>query len=273
MTDDKLLSTSRLADLLKTDARQLFRLLSDNGWIVRENNQWKLTAHGELEGGSYQHSDKYGEYIVWPQTLAQHPLLQAGGREALSATRLGELYGVSAYCINSVLSGLGWQDKDQRGWMLSELGAKQGGEQRNGKHGFFVLWPAAIRDNALLVAMLDNLTGKQRGVCLDGLAVNNSGEQRINNWLYLHQLVRAYHHPVPGSSYTSTFYLPQRKVFVDYWGFDFSTGSLADKLDRQAFYQANGLRHIEIGDDDLDKLDEVLPKKLLPFGIQLHTGG
>lgn len=271
--NDEILSTTRLAELLKTDGKQLFRLLQEQGWIIRDNNQWKLTAHGELEGGSYQHSEKYGDYIVWPASLAAHPLLQAGGREELSATRLGEYYGISAHCINSVFAELGWLDKDQRGWMLTELGAKNGGIQRNGKHGFFVLWPSAVRQQPLFSAMLDNVTGKQRGACLDGLLVASSGEQRINNWFYLHHIVRAYKHPVPGSAYQCTFYLPVRKVFVDYWGFDFSTGSLSEKLDRQAFYQANGLRHIELNDEDLPRLDEVLPKKLLPFGIQLHTGG
>lgn len=271
MDDGKLISTTRLAEQMKIDAKLLFQLLAELGWIIRDENKWKLTAHGELEGGQYQQSDKYGEYIVWPQSLSQHALLAANNNEPLSASRLAELYGVSAHCINSVLSNLGWLEKDQRGWMITDLGSQHGGSQRNGKHGFFVLWPASLRENALFSEVMANITAQKRGPCLDGLVVNNAGEQRINNWLYLHHIVRGYRHPVPGANFTANFYLPTRKVFIDYWGFDLTTGSLSDKLARVDFYKAHGLRYIEISDEDLDKLDEVLPKKLLPFGIQLHT--
>lgn len=271
MSDEKLVSTSRLAEQMKTDAKALFQLLTELGWIVRDENKWKLTAHGELEGGQYQRSEKYGEYIVWPQSLAQHPLLASNNNEPVSATRLAEIYNISAFCINALFSELGWLDKDQRGWMLTELGAKHGGSQRNGKHGFFVLWPASIVEHSLFKTALNNLLALERGPCLDGLLVSNAGEQRINNWLYLHQIVRAYRHPVPGAAFNASFYLPARKVYIDYWGFDFSTGSLSEKLAKQDYYKAHGLRFIEIGDDELNKLDEILPKKLLPFGIQLHT--
>lgn len=269
MSKEKL-STTRLAEQANIELKQLFRLLADNGWIVREGKQWRLTAHGEFEGGSYQHSDKFGDYIVWPASLAKHPLLANFVEEWLSATRLGELHGISGSTMNNMLSELGWLEKDQRGWMLTELGGQHGGSQRNGKHGFFVIWPNAVLQNKLLTDMIANVTAKERGLCLDGHEVNNAGEQKIDNWLYLHQLTHAWHHPVPGSDYTCTFYLPQRKVFIDYWGFDFSTGSLSGKLARQDFYKANGLRHIELGDDDLNELDDVLRKKLLPFGVQLH---
>ncbi|HEY9032681.1 MAG TPA: hypothetical protein VIN71_01985 [Pseudomonadales bacterium] len=266
--DDKL-STTRLAEQAGMEARQLFRQLAENGWIERVGKQWKLTGQGELQGGSYQHSDKYGDYIVWPRNLLDGPGARSEADSWLSATRLAELYGSSAPCVNNLLAELGWQERDQRGWMLTESGGRHGGSQRNGKHGFYVLWPAGIRDNTLFIELINNVTGKVRGTCLDGHQVSNAGEQQIDNWLYLHHLVHACHHPVPGSVYSAGFYLPQRKIFIDYWGFDFSTGSLSDKLARQAFYQANGLRHIEIGDDDLPRLDEVLKQKLLPFGVQL----
>lgn len=271
MTDVQEVSTSRLASLLKMEVAALFRLLTEQGWIVRESKQWHLTDHGMLEGGRYQESAQYGRYIVWPNSLIHHPLLQNGGRDYLSATRLGDLYQLSAYSINSLLADLGWLDKEPQGWMLSELGKRQGGMQRNGKHGFFVLWPLDIQQNSLLQDRLDNATGKKRGPCLDGLSVNNAGQQRLNNWLYLHHIVRAWQHPVPGSSFNCTFYLPARKIFIDYWGLDPSTGSLTEKMDRQAFYRANGLRFIDLNDEDVQQLDEVLPQKLLDHGMSLFN--
>lgn len=269
MAEQQEVSTSRLANMLKIEVAVLFRLLADSGWIVRDAKQWHLTDHGALEGGRYQNSEQFGRYIVWPSTLIDHPLLHNAGREYLSASRLGELNQLSAYCINSLLAELGWLDKEPNGWMITDLGKKQGGTQRNGKHGFFVLWPLDIQENSLLQAAVDNATGKKRGPCLDGLVVNNAAQQRLNNWFYLHHIVRAWQHPVPGSHYSCTFYLPARKVFVDYWGIDPSTGSLMDKMDKQAFYRANGLRFIDLNDDDIQQLDTVLPQQLLSYGMPL----
>lgn len=268
MTDEKL-STSRLAELLHIDSKQLFRLLSDKGWIVRVDNRWRLTAHGEVEGGSYQHSEKYGEYIVWPATLATHHLFAAAEEATLTATRLGELYGVSPQRINSLLSELGWIDRDQRGWMLSERGKKLGGEQRTSDKGFFVVWPGAIRHFEEFVRAMDNLSGQGSGPSLDGHPVLNSAERQIDNWLYLHNIVHAYRRPLPGSDLSCSFYLPQRKVYIDFWGMDLSSGKLSDKLAREEHCQTHGLKVITLHDEDLARLDEVLPQKLLQFGIQL----
>ena len=268
MSEEKL-STTRLAEQAGIELKQLFRLLAECGWIVRDGKQWRLTAHGEFEGGSYQKSEKFGEYIVWPKSVLDNPLISNFVEPWLSATRLGELNGISATCINQMLTELGWLEKDQRGWMLTELGTRHGGSQRNGKHGFYVLWPKDIRNNRLFADMAANVNGSVRGPCLDGHAVDNAGEQVIDNWLYLQQLPHAFRHPIPGSDYHCSFFLPQRRVFIDYWGFDFSTGSLSEKMARQDFYKANGLRYIELGDDDLPQINEALRQKLLPFGIQI----
>ncbi len=271
MAEQQEVSTSRLASMLKVEVAVLFRLLCDSGWIVRDANQWQLTDHGIVEGGRYQQSEQFGRYIVWPIRLVEHPLLCNGGRDYLSASKLGELNQLSGYCMNSLFAELGWLDKEQNGWMITDLGKKQGGMQRTGKHGFFVLWPLDIQHNSLLEAVIANTKGKKRGPCLDGLIVDNAAQQRLNNWLYLHQIVRAWQHPVPGSHYMCTFFLPARKIFIDYWGIDPSTGSLMDKMDKQAFYRANGLRFIDVSDDDIEQLDAVLPQKLLSYGLSVFA--
>ena len=57
MIEVKKISTTRIAELAKIEVRQLFKLLNDQGWIKREGDHWRLTNHGEFEGGSYQKSD------------------------------------------------------------------------------------------------------------------------------------------------------------------------------------------------------------------------
>jgi len=270
MTSEQKLSTTRLAELLHMEGKALFRLLNEHEWIVRVDNHWRLTAKGEFEGGAYQHSEKYGDYIVWPATIVEHAVFANAGEEWLSATRLAEQYGMSAQRINAILSELGWIDKDQRGWVISERGVKIGGLQRSGDKGFYVLWPKAIRQHIEFKHSLDNVLGLGHGVSLDGHAVRNSGERQIDNWLYLHGIAHAYLRPLPGSEWVSTFYLLQRKVYIDFWGFDLSTGSLSDKLEKEEFYKTHGYKVISLSDEDLPKLDDILPQKLLQFGIQLY---
>lgn len=270
MSGDQKLSTTRLAELLHIDSKQLFRLLNEHEWIVRTDSQWRLTAKGEFEGGSYQHSEKYGDYIVWPISLTEHHLFADAGEEWLSATRLAEQYGVSAHRINALLSELGWIDKDQRGWVISERGSKIGGQQRSGDKGFYVLWPKVIRQQIEFKQSINNVLGLADGVSLDGHPVRNNAERQIDNWLYLNGIAHAYLRPLPSSDLVCTFYLPQRKVYIDFWGFDLSTGSLSEKLEKEAFYQAHGYKVISLHDEDIAKLDDVLPQKLLQFGIQLY---
>jgi hypothetical protein len=46
--------------------------------------------------------------------------------------------------------------------------------------------------------------------------------------------------------------------------------SLSLQMDKQAFYQQHGLHCIELHDEDIAQLDDILPQKLLQFGLQLH---
>lgn len=270
MTEEQKLSTSKLAELAHIESRQLFRLLSEHGWILRVDNHWRLTAHGEFEGGTYQHSEKYGDYIVWPASIIRHPLFSSVEEEWLSATRLGDIYKVSGQRINSLLSELGFIDKDQRGWMISERGKKLGGEQRTGEKGFYVLWPDAIKHQEDFISAIDNVSGNARGPSLDGHPVVNAGERQIDNWLYLHGIAHAYKRQLPGSDLCCTFYLPQRKVYIDFWGFDLTTGLLSEKIAKEEFYQSHAYKVITLHDEDLPRLDDVLPQKLLQFGMQVY---
>lgn len=265
------LSTSRLAKLLAVDGKALFQLLSDKQWIVHVDDRWQLTAQGEYHGGRLQHSDKYGDYIVWPISLADHPVLQELDGLMISVSKIAEAHDLSAQSINLLLSHLGWIEKDQRGWMLTDIGMKQGGEVRSSKNGFYVMWPAKIRSHTLFEPALAALSAENVGCSLDGHRCHNAAEQRLCNWFYLHGLAHAYQHMLPGQDFLKAdFYLPQRKVYIDFWDVNASQLPLSIKLQRQDYYQQHGLKHIELSRDDLSKLDDVLPQKLLQYGVQLY---
>lgn len=270
MSEEKKLSTTRIAELAMLEAKQLFKLLQGHGWIKREDKHWRLTPHGEFEGGSYQASEKYGEFIVWPESIIQHPIIVGFEEEWISATKLAEFYKLTPHIINCLLSELSWIDKDQRGWMITERGRFIGGEQRSSKQGFFVMWPGAVKHNTELVMAINNVAGDTKDVCLDGHQVLCVGEKKIDNWLYLHDIAHAYKRYLPGSELRCSFYLPARKVYIEFWGFDRSTGSLAEKFEKEAFYKEHGYKLLELHDEDLEHLDEVLPQRLLQFGLQVY---
>ncbi len=270
MSDEplKFLSTSRLAKALAVDGKALFSLLSEQGWIEHVDDQWRLTAQGEFHGGQYQHSDKYGDYVVWPESVVESPVLLKLEGLMVSATKLAELFGSSAATMNLLLAHLGWIEKDQRGWMLTDLGSRLGGEAHSSKQGFFVLWPAAIRQQPLFQKALKRLLAED-GPSLDGFTCRNVLQQKVCNWLYLHGLVNAKDHALPGQEFlTADFYLPQRQVYIDCWDVNDSDIPLSVKMEKHAYYQQMGLKHVELSTDDAKHLDDVIAQKLLRFGVQ-----
>ncbi len=267
----ELFSTSRLAKLLGVDGKVLFHLLSEQHWMEHVDDKWLLTSQGEYHGGEYQHSDKFGDYIVWPATLVDNPLLQQLDGVMLTVSKIAQHYQVAASTMNLLLGNLGWIDKDQRGWMLTDLGSKLGGEMRTSKQGFFVLWPAAIRQNALFIQAIETLNATKVGLSLDGHHCESAEQQKICNWLYLHGLVHASQQVLPGQDFLKAdFFIPQRKVYIDFWDVNDCQLPLSLRLEKQVYYKNLGLKHIELSQQDMTHMDEVLAQRLLQFGVQLY---
>ena len=130
-SEDNKLSTSALARELEIPAQQLFATLRDYGWIERHGDAWTLTNKGEFEGGNYQTSRRYGRYIVWPESLDQHPLVQAiEFNQRITAAGMRRYYTrMHPRQINRALAELGLQLHSILGWELTELGRRLGGQQ------------------------------------------------------------------------------------------------------------------------------------------------
>ena len=66
------------------------------------------------------------------------------------------------------------------------------------------------------------------------------------------------------------FYLPVGKVYIEYWGFENDPKYIERKKIKQEIYKKYEFNLIELNDPDIQNLDDVLPKKLLQFGIQSY---
>ena len=294
MPEGKPISTTQLAKLLNIPTTHLFGKLQEKGLIERKNDTWSLTPKGEGLGGSYKESTKYGQYIVWPEDLniegATH------NSEMLSATSLGESFGMPARRINQVLSEHGWIKKHLKGWLVTPQGQRVGGEQReSNKSGIpYVLWPKGVLTNESLKNTLreirgddvnpvldsmpsadkasgfrDKLTPKLRTA--DGHFVRSRAEMLIDNWLYTAEIVHAYERRLPiEEEVYCDFYLPAGKVYIEFWGMESDAKYVERKKQKKAIYEQYGFRLIELHDKDIANLDDVLPKHLLKYEITTY---
>jgi hypothetical protein len=292
--DEDKLSTSALARKLNIPVQQLFTILKDFGWIQHIGDNWTLTAKGEFEGGSYHTSRRYGSYIVWPEALDQHPLLQAieSNHRITAAAMCRNFPRLHTRQINRALAELGLQHHSILGWELTRLGRSWGGlqEESSASGAFYVTWPHEIIDHPVVhreLGLLSEQIPAQStenmepdlfitsceivNAChgVDGHHLRSSLQKSVCNWLYFAQLAHAFQRALPIEELIyADFYLPSGNIYVDCWDAEIPAGELSGKFRKRELYKELDLRHLEINADDSDKLDEVLGRGLLSFGIR-----
>lgn len=277
-------STSRLAKLAGIDSRQLFERLLQRQWLIRETlaegkSQYRLTGKGEFEGGEYQQSDKFGRYIVWPQTLLQHNVLQGLQQPLLTATALGKALHCPGRVVNLLLADLGWIEPVASGWQLSDAGKALGGSQKETEQGAtYAAWPESMLQHPAWqqsIAQMDP-DNRQRSA-LDGRLCDTPGERLIINWLYLHRISYACYKPLwispTGGGLTVQIYLPAARLAIEYWGYpDGESGVdyVKQKMLRVEQIQQSDLSLLEVRDHELTQLDTMLTRALLKLGIKAY---
>jgi hypothetical protein len=216
----------------------------------------------------------------------------------LSSTKIGKHFGLSSRKINLILAELGWIEKYGNGWSPTDRGNAVGANVREGtkKRGSvpFVLWPASILGFPPFVASVKEQTGAELesptsnraptrqssddfrvrlpGTVLtsDGHMVRSRAEAMIDNWLYMQGIVHAYERRLPiAEDCLCDFYIPRGKgVYIEFWGRESDPKYRERKAVKQALYARHGLQLIELGDAEIERLDDVLPRMLLRFGIE-----
>ena len=257
------------------------------GYILRESEKWTLTAKGKLAGGRIKNSVKLGDYIEWPETfdISQLPSHQTPDKQIplVSTTTIAKEFGVSTIKLNHLFSELGWIHKSLKGWVITEQGAKQGAAQsEDSRSGVpYVRWPETINKSKLLLASIKDITGTNTQTSVapeaakyratDGHFVRTNAEMLIDNWLYMAEIVHAYERKLPiEEDVYCDFYIPTGKIYIEYWGYDNDPKYLARKQKKLAIYEKYGFKLIELCDEDVQNLDDILPRLLLKFGVQAY---
>ncbi|WP_339138616.1 MAG: hypothetical protein WGN25_09925 [Candidatus Electrothrix sp. GW3-4] len=302
----KKISTSQLAKSQGMAPKDLFALLSEQGLIEREETAWILTRKGEERGGEYKESKKYGKYIVWPETFelnedTPESLLEPASSTGnmLTSTAIGKHFDLSANKVNFILSEIGWIKKGLKGWLVTEHGKRQGGQQAEAQRSGvpYAKWPASLLNSKSLIETVNHVKGtyseqdneqnqgngaaqkttdfrekfEAKHRATDGHFVRSKAEMLIDNWLYMAEIVHAYERKLPvEENVYSDFYIPTGKVYIEYWGYENDEKYLNRKKIKQEIYQKYGFNLIELEDKDVQNLDDILPRLLLKFGVQAY---
>ena len=103
---------------------------------------------------------------------------------------------------------------------------------------------------------------------MDGHWVRSKAEALIDNWLYMSEVVHAYERSLPvEEELYCDFYIPEGKVYIEYWGLEADPKYQARKQQKLEIYKKYGFNLIELNDDHVKNLDDHLPKLLLKFNV------
>jgi hypothetical protein len=291
----KSISTTALSKEMNIPVKELFLILQSIGLILRESDGWVLTELGKLKGGTIRYHHQHGSFIAWDESVKNElNLIEESNGKFISAIGLSKHFIISKFRINPILSELGLLEKGVKGWMLTKLGQSIGGKQFEYEQTGvpYVCWDESILTNKRLLETIKQIHGdpieeeieipkssvigfrekfeaNQRTA--DGHYVRSRAEMLIDNWLYMSEIVHAYERKLPvEEDVYCDFYLPVGKVYIEFWGLENDAKYIERKKIKLEIYQKYGFKLIELEDVDILNLDDILPKKLLKFGIQAY---
>lgn len=178
--------------------------------------------------------------------------------------------------------------------MVTSLGKSVGGKQfEYDKTGIpYVCWNESVLTNKHIVESMREIQGESspgeknesndsyvgfrekfeaKHRSADGHYVRSRAEMLIDNWLYMSEIVHAYERKLPiEEDVYCDFYLPVGKVYIEFWGLENDERYKERKKEKLRIYEKYGFNLIELEDADIQNLDDILPKKLLKFGIQAY---
>ncbi len=240
--------------------------------------------------------------LCYPCFKKKASVTDASVEELLSATDLGSLLGVSAQRLNLILAELGWINREPtKGWTPTAQGRRAGAVVKEARQSGipYVVWSPKVRTNKALVAALRGgdepvpiappdvvvaeglarppasaLPANFRDIhetpyrTQDGHRVRSRAELVIDDWLYHHRLVHAYERRLPiEEGLVCDFWLPHGRVYIEYWGMEQNAAYVERKRAKKAIYAKYEMNLVELGDEELQSLDDHLPRLLRRFGV------
>jgi hypothetical protein len=291
----KYLSTSALAKERKLDSKDLFNQLKEKGWVYKKEGAWILTKEGKIAGGDTKYNPKFGEYVVWPINIDLEKNVKKSDK--ISSSVIGKEFDISAQKTNTILAELGWIEKSSiGGWMATKFGLKSGGivmEAQNGSP--YVIWDKSILNHKSLIDSVNVATGNNyddsnssvkesyieidefrkkyeaKYPTQDGHRVRSRAEAMIDDYLYRNGIAHAYERRLPGidEDVLSDFYILKGNVFIEFWGMEENEKYAERKKKKLEIYAREGFNLIEMKDNDIQSIDDVLPRKLKKYGINI----
>lgn len=256
--------------------------------MYKKDGYWTLTKNGRIAGGDTKHNPKFGEYIIWPETLDYKKNIDSSA--TVNASKIGEHFGILNRKVNLYLAELGWIEKGKGGWVTTTAGVRNGAKQmeaRNGKP--YIIWSENILNNKHLIREIkegagdveiqkedktnensDDFRLKYPATFRtpDGHLVRSRAEVMVDDFLYKNEIVHAYERKVNIDEVMyCDFYLPKQKVYIEYWGLEENEKYLERKRIKQDLYAKYNFKLIELNDKDIENLDERLAAKLRKFNI------
>lgn len=99
----------------------------------------------------------------------------------------------------------------------------------------------------------------------DGHRVRSRGEVIIDNWLYHQGIVHAYERRVPiKEELLCDFYIPMGQCYIEYWGLE-EEAYKERKQEKIRLYKHYSKKLIELYNEDINNIDDVMPKKLFKY--------
>lgn len=262
------ISTTVLAKKISKDAQEVFALLSAGGWLVKVDKRWQLTNKGRFEGGVLLQHPRYGEYVAWPSSVLDHPILRSLPEAHWTAAKLAAKWAVPARLLNLVLQDLGLIESGLKGWLLLPAGKRLGAHQCYAdKTGVpYVSWSADVHSFKPLQDVLKAL--KTGAGSLSGQKCLNSNHQMVDNWLYL----QGFHYRTARLSEENQgdFYFPRYRVSIVVSDSLDDVTAVSKRLSMMEALRRDGVVCIELSYNDLVDLktfDSELSKLLLQAGI------
>ena len=102
--------------------------------------------------------------------------------------------------------------------------------------------------------------------CLDGHYVRSKAEVIIDDCLYNHNIVHCYEKAIfipnhPNKMLICDFYIPNRDLYVEYWGMDNEDYS-ARRDEKMELYSSMGKRVLSLEDNDIKNIEDVIFREL-----------
>jgi hypothetical protein len=215
--------------------RQLNRALAELGLQRHSILGWELTDFGRHLGGQQVESDSTGAfYVSWPHEIVDHPV------------------------IHRELERLSGQPECAE-------------QNRDAEHAGAALESAEPDLFAQVETEPESRSVQASSACsgIDGHQTGSPLQAVVCNWLYLAQLAHATRRALPVEEpLWADFYLPAGSVYIDCWDDEAAPPKLAARLRNKEVCKAEGLRYLEVNAADVERLDEVLGRGLLAFGIR-----